>query len=450
MNHFAKLVIPTIAVLILVGAATYSLTVPTVDSVLEPYTETRVIVEGVVVRDLDVRDTTVRITVQPKMVNGTAVHGSKNIIVVAERFVDVSYGDRVQARGVLRAPQAFETDTGRAFNYPQYLWAHSVSHTLPFAEVKVLEKGGGNVLVSFLLGIKHTLIRGIEIALPEPYAALGEGLLLGEKQSLGSKLYDAFVRSGVVHIIVLSGYNVALVIQSVLYVSLRVLPRLFGYMLAAVFVIGFAILTGGSETTIRATVMALLMMVARVLNRPAAALRGLLIAAALMALFNPFLVLYDLSFQLSVLATLGLIIFSDPIARRIPFVPERFGFREIIATTLATQITVLPLLVFAIGAVSIVFLPANALVLVFVPLAMLFTFIAALSALVLSAQLTALIAFPAYLLLAYIITVSEFFGTLSFAQITIPPSVMWAVLIVILLVYVFFGVRFLRRRTALK
>ena len=170
--------------------------------------------------------------------------------------------------------------------------------------------------------------------------------MLGEKQSLGDKLTDAFRKAGVVHIIVLSGYNVALVINSVLFVSLRVMPRLLGYGVASVFVIGFAVLTGGSETTIRATIMALLMMTARILNRPAMALRGLFIAAAIMALWNPFVVLYDLSFQLSVVATLGLILFSDKIAKRINFVPSNFGLREIVSTTLATQITVFPLLCF--------------------------------------------------------------------------------------------------------
>ena len=450
MKHVQTLFIPVFSIIVLVGAALYSLTVPIVDPVLETFAGGRVSVEGVVVRDLDIRDTTIRLTVKPRFINGKEIEGSKNIIVVANRFTNVSYGDRIRAEGNLKAPQSFETDTGRVFNYPNYLWAHGVSHTISFADVEVLEEGEGNRIVSFLLGIKHALIRGIEASLPEPYAALGEGLLLGEKQSLGDRLYDAFVRSGVVHIIVLSGYNVALVINSVLYIALRVLPRLAGYALAAFFVIGFAILTGGSETTIRATIMALLMMVARVLNRPAAALRGLLIAAAAMALYNPFLVLYDLSFQLSVLATFGLIVFSDPIAKRMKFIPEKFGFREIIATTLATQITVLPLLIFSIGAVSLVFLPANALVLPAVPIAMLLSFIAALVALVLLPTLSTIVAFPAYAVLAYIISVSEFFGTLPFAQLKIPPNAMWMVLVLIFSIYLFFGVRFLKKRIFLK
>lgn len=424
--------VPLVSLAVIAAAAVFSVIAPRHDPELSVYESQRVVVEGSVVGDPDMREKTVRLTVQPKTVNGTMINHSKRVIVSTDRFRDVAYGDTIRASGILRSPEPFETETGRTFNYPMYLWAHGVSYEVPFADVVVVDSGKKSA-VSALYGIKHALIRGIERAFPEPYAALAEGLLLGEKQSLGPALYDAFVASGVVHIIVLSGYNVALIIHAVLFVALRTVPRL-AYGLAAVFVVLFTIATGASETTVRAAIMALFMMVARVLHRPALALRGLMVASALMALTNPFLVLYDLSFQLSVLATLGLILFSDALARRIPFVPERFGLREIIATTLATQITVLPLLILSIGAVSLVFLPANALVLVPIPLAMLFSFVAALMALAVP-PLAPFIAFPAYLMLAYIIAVAEFFGTLPFALITIPPASTWAAVGALALVY---------------
>lgn len=428
--------IPALAVLAIAFAALYSLFAKTEDAVLAPFSASRAVLTGVVVRDPDARENSLRLTVRPETVNENTVQHSKRVLVSTDRFAGVSYGDRVRAVGTLRIPEAFETGSGRTFNYPNYLWARGVSREMPFAEVSVLESGAGNSVALWLLSIKHALIRGIERALPEPHAALAEGLLLGEKQALGDSLYNAFVASGVVHIIVLSGYNVALVINSVLFFSLRVLPRLAGYALAGVFVVAFAVMTGGSETTIRATIMALLMMVARVLRRPALALRGLVIAAATMALASPFLVLYDLSFQLSVMATFGLIIFSDRIASSLRFISERFALREIVATTIATQITVLPLLVLSIGAVSLVFLPANALVLPAVPMAMLLSFIAALAAL-LAPSFGIFFGFPAYVLLAYIIAIPEFFGGLPFASFAIPQSLAWAALGLIAFAYTF-------------
>ncbi|XKT74688.1 MAG: ComEC/Rec2 family competence protein [Patescibacteria group bacterium UBA2163] len=429
---------------VIVGAAVYSLTTPIKDEVLGVFENKNVSLHGVVIRDPDIRENAIRLTVAPKTVNGLSVSNAKNVLVVTNRFTEVSYGDYILVEGKLRKPEPFETDSGRTFDYPRYLFAHSIFYSIPFADVSVQSVGHGNQIFSVLFTMKHALIRGIERALPEPHAALAAGLLLGEKQSLGNQLYETFIASGLVHIIVLSGYNVALVINSVLFLTLRVLPRTTGYVVAVVFVLGFAILTGASETTVRATIMALFMMIARVLHRPAVALRGLLLAAVIMALWNPFLVLYDLSFQLSVLATFGLIVLSDPISKRLVYIPKRFGLREITATTLATQVAVLPLLVLSIGAVSLTFLPANVLVLPLVPLAMLFSFIAALIALTLPTVVFPFATF-AYGVLAYIMNVSIFFGTLPFALITIPSHVTWMVLSIIVVTYSVYGVHALRR-----
>lgn len=430
--------------LTLVGSALYSLFAPPLVSPLDAVAGKRAVVEGTVVRDPDVREGGARITLRPERANGTALSDTPRVLVLADRFAGVAYGDRVRVVGTLEVPESFETDSGRTFDYPKYLRAHGISHAMSFASVEVLETGQGNPTLAFLLSIKHALIDGIEMALPEPSAALAEGLLLGEKQSLGARLFDAFTAAGVVHIIVLSGYNVALVIESVLFIALRMLPHFLAYTLAALFVVAFALMTGASETTIRATIMALFMMMARVLRRPSAALRGLFIAAALMAVVNPFLVLYDLSFQLSVLATLGLILFSDGVAKRLRFIPERLGLREIVATTLATQVTVLPILILSVGALSLVFLPANALILPVVPFSMLLSFIAALVAIMVPSFALAF-GFVAYLPLGWIIGVAEFFGTLPFATIAIPPSLAWWVLGVLLLLYVIFGLRIARK-----
>lgn len=445
----SRYLVPSICASIIFGAVLFSLLSSTEDTILAPFAEEKVSVEGVIVRDPDIREQMIRLTVRPEIINDTTVSHSKNIIVSIDRFTTVAYGDRVHANGTLKAPQSFETDSERTFNYPKYLWAHGVSYELPFAHVETVGGNQGNSVVAFLLSVKHTLIIGLERAFPEPYAALSEGLLLGEKQSLGDKLYDAFRKAGVVHIIVLSGYNVSIVIESVLFLSLLFLPRLAGFGVAGVFVLAFAVMTGGSETTIRATIMAFLMMVARILRRPAAALRGLMIAAAVMALVNPFVVLYDLSFQLSVLATFGLILFADGIAQFLTFLPKKFGLREVVATTLAAQVAVLPLLVLSIGAVSLVFLPANALILAPIPLAMLLSFLAALVSLALP-SLGAFLAFPAYIILAYIITLAQFFGTLPFSIIEIPPAWTWAVLGSILLVYGIIFWFLLKKRTVLK
>jgi len=440
--------VPILCIGIVIGAGAYSVLVPEkLPSIFEDSVDTGVLIEGVVVRDPDQRERTTHLVIEVQKLNDVSITEDIRVLLFADSFDDSVFGDRISVKGKLKKPEPFETDSGRTFNYPKYLRAHNILYTISFPQVTKLRTGEGNVIVAGLLSVKHLFIKGIERAVPEPQSALLAGLLLGEKQSLGEKITGFFRSAGVIHIIVLSGYNVALVIQWILFIFLKIFPRTLAYGFSTLFVVGFAVMTGGSETTIRALIMALLMMVATVLHRPKVALRMLAIAAAAMALWNPYIVLYDLSFQLSILATLGLIVFSETIAIRLKFIPDfkYFPFREIVSTTLATQVTVLPLLIFSIGAVSLVFLPANVLVLPAVPVAMFVGFFASIIAL-----FSPVIAFPlsivGYGILSYIISIATFFGSLPFASLPIPREWMWPLLMVIGFLYATVGVLVFRFR----
>lgn len=399
----------TLSVFSIVGAAVYSLTAPLVTNPeLDGALGERVTIVGTVVREPDVRETFIQLTTQTEV--GT-------VLVRTDRFASVAYGDVIRATGKLVKPEPFETDTGHMFNYPMYLYAHGVTHVMSFADVEVEEQGGGNRVIAYLLTIKQWFIVGIEKALPEPESALLAGLLLGEKRGLGEALTESFRTAGVIHIIVLSGYNVALVINTVREGLQQILPRTLALSSAGIVALLFMLMTGASETAVRATLMALVVLAAKALHRPADGVRILLVVAAAMAVWNPYLVLYDLSYQLSVLATLGLVTLAHQ------FVPYLLWLRskaliEIVSTTLATQVAVLPLLVFSIGQVSLISLVTNVLVLVFVPYAMLAGFGAALVA-----SISTTLAFPfsavAYALLRYIIEVSVFLGSLPYAAVNL-------------------------------
>ncbi len=428
---------PIVCVCILIGAAVYSFLVPYDDAlVLADSIGERSRISGVVIKDPERRENTKHVVVEVEMLNGELIHEPVRTLLYADRHAAITYGNRIEATGILAYPEAFETDTGRIFDYASFLRAHGIAYTMSYPDISIINSEGGTVFMSGLISLKHFLIRGMQASLPEPESSLLEGLLLGERQSLGDSITDAMRNAGVVHIIVLSGYNVALVITWISFITLALLPRNAAFAVTACFVIAFALLTGASETTIRATLMALIMMMATVLNRPTMAFRSLLFAAAIMALINPHIVLYDLSFQLSVLATLGLILFSAPIEKMLTYVPATLKLREIVATTIATQITVLPLLVLSIGAISLVFLPANALVLPAVPIAMFLGFVSSLIA-SLSVALAFPVSFVAYAVLSYIIDVSVWFGTLPYSAVTIDMDFLPETFIVLAAIYGF-------------
>jgi competence protein ComEC len=193
------------------------------------------------------------------------------------------------------------------------------------------------------------------------------------------------------------------------------LPRSIGAMTSVSAIITFALFTGGGATTVRASIMAIIGILAIQYARRYSVHRSLLLAAVVMALHNPYIVLGDPGFQLSFVATLGLLYISPLIEKMLGWVPGVFQLRSILATTTATQMSVLPLLVIMTGEVSVVSLLANALVLPIVAPAM------ALSALTAFLSWMGAVALPLYVVthyaLAYMLFISEYFGTMSHATI---------------------------------
>lgn len=381
-----------------------------VTSPLQSQVGSEVSFTGTVIREPDRRERTQHLYVQIE---------KEIVLVTADRLLDVSYGDYLAVSGTLRQPEAFTTDFGRTFDYPGYLRARGVAHTMSFAEVTVLEKNNGNGILSALLSLKHQIMRSIEQFIPEPYAGLGEGLLLGVKQALGDQLEEDFRKTGIIHIVVLSGYNVMLVVAFVMFglsFFLRQHWRLAAGLLA---IICFALIVGLSATVVRASIMASLLLIATTFGRNYDVLRALLFAGVFMILINPYLLLYDIGFQLSFMATLGLILAVPHFESTIATATTRISIKEYVFATTATQIAVLPLLLYHIGEVSLVSIAVNVLVLPAVPIAMLLTFLTSLAGFVFT-PLTSLIAYGAYLVLAYIIIIAEWFATLPFSAISVP------------------------------
>lgn len=373
--------------------------------------------EGVVIQSPDRRETSTRMVLDVTTVDGNSASG--RVLVTVNPYERVSYGESVRVSGVLKTPESFETDSGTVFNYPTFLYAHRITHVMSFADVTVLGAGYGNVFSHHLLSMKEALVKQIEHILPDPEAPLLSGLLLGERQSLGDSLYQSLQRAGVVHMVVLSGYNVSLVANAIITSTSYVLPRAFALGSAFLGIVVFALMTGASETTVRASIMACVLLVASVLRRPGSGVRALLLAGIGMVWWNPYLVLFDLSFQLSFVATAGILWWADGVSARLTFLPTFLGLRSIGGATLAAQAAVLPLLLLSLGTVSLVAPFSNIAVLWAVPFAMLFGFIASMVSFVSTA-----LAFPfttlTYALLFYILEVSVWFGSIPFASAALP------------------------------
>ena len=350
----------------------------------------------------------------------------EKILVITEKTSIIKYGQNVSVTGVVRLPENFTTDTDREFDYINYLSKDGVYYEMLFPKIEVLEEGGFSAKKP-LFSLKNYLINKINNVIPSPESEYLGGLLFGKKESLGKDLERDFRRTGLIHVVVLSGYNVTIIAETI-FRALSFLPMHISSSLGIISIISFAIMTGASATIIRASIMAIIAVFGRLYSRRFSVVRALFIAVFFMILHNPKIILYDPSFQLSFTATVGLIYLSPIISKRLHFISDRFQIRTLLSSTLATQLFVLPALLYMIGEISLIAPVTNILVLPLVPLSMLFGFITSIMG-VISLTLSFLPSIPSYLLLFLQIKVVQLFSGISFASIKIESFPMWAVFV---------------------
>jgi competence protein ComEC len=281
----------------------------------------RVQYEGIVVADPDMRDASQRVHVRVTQ-NGE----STTMLAVAPRYPSVAAGDRVFVSGTLALPEPFADDGGRVFRYDKYLERDGVRFLLNFAYIRVESSAPWYSPRAALARVKHSFLEGITATLPEPHASLASGIVIGGRSGLGSELKEGFILSGLIHIIVLSGYNVMVVAEWVMAtLALTALPRRWSAIFGALALLVFVAIAGFSTTAVRAAIMALIALYARATGRTYVAGRSLLLVVLLMLVWNPLYLVFDPGFSLSIAATAGLIWLAPLIERRLSFIRSIFS-----------------------------------------------------------------------------------------------------------------------------
>ncbi len=380
----------------------------------------KVVLEGIITDEPERKDNVTRIIMLPD--------GSKEkVLVNTDLYSHVSYGDRIEVSGKLQKPGNIKADDGRSFDYQAYLSMDGIYYTISFARVEKISGGNGNIIKSSLFRIKGKFIEEIRTLFSEPESSLMAGLILAGKESLPKNTLEEFRRAGIVHIVVLSGYNITIVAEFFLkifsFLSLRIAATSAG-----VSVILFTLMTGAQATIVRAALMSLILLLGKIMGRGYSAPRALLVAGFFMLLENPKILVLDPSFQLSFLATLSLMYAVPIVDRYLSRVTDKGGLRSIIGTTLGTQVVVLPYILFSMGNFSVVALISNVATLVFIPITMLLGFIATLVGFV-----NEFIALPftyiSHLLLSWILFVGEKLGNLSWSSIEVRAFPLWIILL---------------------
>lgn len=338
-------------------------------------------------------------------------------LVVGENNKNIFYGDKVLVSGKLTMPENFNTETGRVFNYRRYLANKNIYYLIENAEIKIIESESKKGLKFWLYKFRNSFRENIGMVISFPESSLAEGLLLGEKGGFDNSMREDFINTGTIHIVALSGYNITIIADNAIKILGSVLSKTLSIVFSFFIIIIFIIMTGAEATAVRAGVMASILLLSKIMGRDYYAKRALWIAFILMLAYDV-RVISDMSFQLSFLATAGILYIHPKIFPKLYFISIRFHLREIISTTISATIAVLPLILYSTGVLSLVSLPSNILILPFIPVTMLFSFLAGATSFI-SPFLAYPFAFISDIFLSYILFVIKWFGSFRFSSINI-------------------------------
>jgi competence protein ComEC len=286
----------------------------------------------------------------------------------------LSYGDRLRLAGNL---DGVVEDSQPYFT--SHLARRGVFSRMPYPQIDWISSGHGSQIYRMLYSLRARAQTLIYNQVPFPESSLLEGILLGIEWNIPGILRQAYRGTGLIHIIAISGFNIALIANVVAQLFRRIFPHAWAAVLSICAIFFYTLLVGAEPAVVRAAIMGSLAIPAHYIGRRIFGLHALVVAASLMLLFNPFL-LWDISFQLSFLATMGLMLLVDPLATWVHGIIDRHFSEQsadrsmpllmLVITTFAAQFAVSPVL-FALDPYLPVFaLLANLIILPLQPIVM--------------------------------------------------------------------------------
>lgn len=285
---------------------------------------------------------TATLKTQPLIRGNIQEFSLKDLKIVTWADIDYHYGDRLLVQGIVK---------NNALEWPRI-------------EIMQFRNGG---LMGLLAQKREEFARLYSRILPEPQASLLSGIVLGAKENLPKSFRDDLRKTGTTHIVVASGMNVSILAGTMFSFLLMFFKRRLSTVLSFLLIWIYVGLAGGEAPIVRAGIMGSLTFLALVVGREADAWRALGLSAFLMLFIDPKL-LIDLGFQLSFLATFGILFFTPLFNnwfKKIPTFP-----RHDLSQTLGAQIATLPVILLNFGTFSCLSPLINLLIVIFLPVIM--------------------------------------------------------------------------------
>ncbi len=375
-----------------------------------------------------------------------------SVLLQVPQYPEYKYGDLLEITCTVKAIEnlsAGEAGKDDSFDYHMYMAKEGVLYQCEKSKIKKVGENGGSFLLGKIIAMRGIFENKINQVLPQPEGALAIGLLLGGSGGLSKEIQSDFSRTGMTHIVAVSGYNVTIIAEYLILLGIALgLWRKQAIWFAIVGIVAFVVMSGLPASAVRAGVMSGILLWAMKNGRLASCENAIIFAGAIMLFLNPLLLRWDVGFQLSFLATLGIVLTSDFWEKSFVKKHKALGMSEAITISLSAQVFVLPIIAYNFHIASLVSLLANVFILPMIPLSMLLVFLVMVFGL-LWTPISLVFAWLAFVLLAYEIKLIHILAEFPWASVGVEKvGVWWIVIYYIILIRIIFWIKSRERNYA--
>lgn len=373
---------------------------------------------GVVIEEPDIRNKSMKLTVlgESLIIGESSIAVHDRVLVTTNRYSSFQYGDRLIIKGRLVDPPVFDS-----FNHKDYLKKDGIYSMINLPEIELIDHNGGNRIMRTLFILKNKFKDFTRSFISPPQEGILEALIFGDEQELSESWKDKLNTTGTRHIAAVSGMNITIIGFLILSLALSLgLWRQQAFFLSIFLLLIYILIIGAPVSAVRAGIMGFILMSAQYFGRLSVASRAVVLAAAIMIYFNPFILKTDIGFQLSFLAILGLIYFQPTFSKWLIKVPDPkfFPIRTTLSASLSAQFFTAPILIYNFGYISLLSPITNVLIVPFLSPITIIIFLFGIVGMIFP-WTGYLLLLPVWLSLTYIVVVIGWFSQFSFAILAI-------------------------------
>lgn len=271
----------------------------------------------------------------------------------------LEYGDLIEIKGEYSAPEVARNYKG--FDYSQYLKTLNIYGTIKVEESKIINKNQLSPILISINNIKEKMIDNANRNMPKRTANLLLGILIGERDNIQEDIIESFRTANLSHILAVSGAHTSYIILGITYlISKSKTPKRIGYIITIINLLIFIIITGATYSVVRACIMAIVVIGAKICYRKENFFTSICISLIIILIQNPFAI-NDIGLKLSFMGTAGIVIFNKSITNFFIKLKIKQKIAEALSVTFSAQLMIMPITILNFNTISLTFFISNIL-----------------------------------------------------------------------------------------